>query len=98
MNWMSLVSSAIDGSKKGAHDPYGTPDINPALDPGMYAFQMQFNKQRREEAEREKAKMFNEDKRQFDVRAGQSAIGQLASMRNDAQKNAVRQFRNILLK
>ena len=85
MAWGALVNSAIEGSKKGAHDPQGTPDINPALDPGMYAFQLWFNKQRRQEEQANKDRAFTENQRQFNVQAGQQA--------QNAFQNAQAQYR-----
>ena len=103
----SILSTAL----KSAWDSGGTtgtdktPSVSPGLDPGKYAFELWFNKQRREEEQAEKDRLFQEEQRQFDITAGQKGreqdmlgIGMLAEQRGAADKNArLRTFRKALL-
>jgi len=98
----SLVSSAA--TQKGGGETDSAPSVSPGLDPGRYAFELAFNRARREEEAAERQRLFEEYQRQFNRKAGQddrtqnmSAIGMLGEQRQNAEANArIRTFRQML--
>ena len=73
-------------TQKGGGSPYSAPAISPGLDPGRYAYELWFNKQRRKEAQANMDREFNEGKREFDVSAGLKGR-ELTQKQRDAERN-----------
>jgi hypothetical protein len=103
---IAILGSLIGKGSQGGGGSYkNAPGVSPGLDPGRYAFELRFNRKRREEDQANMDRDFYERKRQFDVASGMQdrdqdmqAIGQLAQMRQNALGNARgRIFRNKLL-
>ena len=106
----ALAKSVIGGitgaaRQKGGGSPKSAPSVSPGIDPGRYAFELLFNRRRRDEEQANLDREFAEEQRQFDVVSGQrdrqqdmSGVGMLAEQRQMADKNArLRSFRKALL-
>jgi hypothetical protein len=87
----SLIGNATDA--QGTSNSSSTPNVSPGLDPGRYAFELWFNKERREEEAKEREK-----ERALKTRAmNMTGIGMLAQERQQAEENSrLRTFRNGL--
>lgn len=79
---LPLLGAALQ-SAWGASGTSGadkTPNVSPGLDPGRYAFELWFNKKRREEDQRERDRLFQENQRQFNVKSDLDRLGVMSSI------------------
>lgn len=101
-----LAGLIQNATSAGGTTSKGTPNVSPGLDPGRYAFELWFGKQRREEEAAEKEREMQEQIREFDISAGIKnreqntiGIGMLAEQRAGADANSkLRSFRQMLAK
>lgn len=84
----SILGSALQSAwgAGGTTSPERTPSVSPGLDPGRYAFDLWFNKKRREEEQRNLDRAFTENQRQFNEKMGLDQLATMSRVNNEGRQ------------